>query len=277
MAWYLNRALTNLRAEVDAAWPKRDRTSDGTIGDAAHAARTSDHNPDPDGSVDAWDMDVDGVDVWAVIDAFEQHEASRYWIYNDQIATRGGGWKRERYTGANPHDKHVHFNTREAFENSDKPWGIGQEDDMDQATFNERMRGALRDPVVAATVRGLPWQYPATSTRSALWTLLNDDSLLFVTLRAIDAKLDRIAQETGLDPKELAAIRTQMKAELDARPDNVDEEALAAAVLAGLNPQQIAHAVVAALPDDQAKATAEFVIDRLAEAARAQADNLAQP
>lgn len=128
MAWYLNRALTNLRNEVNAQWPSRDKTSDGTIGDLLHQNTTSDHNPDRDGSVDAWDMDIDGVDVWKIINQFEKHEASRYWIYDRQIASRSNNWKRERYTGSNPHDKHVHFNTREGYEDSNKPWGIKEDD-----------------------------------------------------------------------------------------------------------------------------------------------------
>jgi hypothetical protein len=140
MAWYLNRALTNLRAEVNASYPDRDRTSDGTIGDAAHQSTSSDHNPDPDGSVDAWDMDVDGVDVWHIIERFEQHEAARYWIYNGQIASRSNGWRRERYTGANPHDRHVHFNTREGYEDSREPWGIEEDDVVTAAdVWNHRI------------------------------------------------------------------------------------------------------------------------------------------
>lgn len=123
-AWYLVRALTNMRNEVDYVWPKRDRTSDGTIGDAAHASGSSDHNPDPDGSVDAWDMDVDGVDVWRVIDQFEKHESAEYWIYNRQIAFKSEGWRRKNYTGSNDHTKHVHFNVSEAKQDSNKPWGI---------------------------------------------------------------------------------------------------------------------------------------------------------
>jgi hypothetical protein len=262
MAWYLNRALTNLRAEVDAEWPNRDRTSDGTIGDAAHQATSSDHNPDPDGSVDAWDMDVDGVDVWQVINRFEQHEAARYWIYNRQIASRSNGWRRERYTGSNPHDKHVHFNTREAFEDSDKPWGIG-EDEMDQATFNERMRGALRDPFVAAQFRGFPWQYPAAVDRSALWTLLNDNSLLFVTLRAMDAKLDKIAAASGISDVELAGIRAQVDEAVAEIPE-VDEMVIATTILANLTPDQVAKAVADALPDESPDKAAALVRDAIA-------------
>lgn len=129
MDWYLNPALTTFRKEVNARWPNRDKTSDGTIGDAAHQATNSDHNPDKDGSVDAWDMDVDGVDVWACINAALKHESIQYVIYNRKITSRSWGlgiWR--DYNGPNPHDKHVHFNTRESHENSTKPWF--KEEDM---------------------------------------------------------------------------------------------------------------------------------------------------
>lgn len=47
MSWKLAPALETLRAQVNAAFPNRNRASDGTIGDASHAAqgRLSDHNP----------------------------------------------------------------------------------------------------------------------------------------------------------------------------------------------------------------------------------------
>jgi hypothetical protein len=130
MAWYLNPALTNFRNAVNAKYPGRDKGTDGTIGDRAHAGTNSDHNPDSDGSVDAWDMDVDlnGVgkpytaDVERLKAVFQEHESSQYWIHNGQIASRSTGWQRRRYTGSNRHDKHVHWNTRSSHENSNAPW-----------------------------------------------------------------------------------------------------------------------------------------------------------
>lgn len=165
MDWYLNHALSRFRAEVNARWPIRDRASDGTIGDLAHQLSTSDHNPDPDGSVDAWDMDAGpGVDVQACIRAALAHEAIQYVIYNRKITSRSWGlgvWR--DYTGASPHTEHVHFNTRPDYEHSDRPW-FPEEDDFDMRTDQDIKRLvaealvdvalAVNDRVDNATVSG---------------------------------------------------------------------------------------------------------------------------
>lgn len=56
-AYKLVPAGVTLRSQIDKKWPKRDRRSDGWIGDTAHAARVSDHNPDKSGWVHALDID----------------------------------------------------------------------------------------------------------------------------------------------------------------------------------------------------------------------------
>ena len=46
-----------LRGQVNRRWPKRDKASDGWIGDRAHSERISDHNPNKAGVVHAIDID----------------------------------------------------------------------------------------------------------------------------------------------------------------------------------------------------------------------------
>lgn len=148
MAWFLNPALIRMRSAVNAAYPNRDRTSDGTIGDAAHQATASDHNEDPDGTVDAWDMDVDlrtgndAAEIEKLKKVFEAHESSRYWIHDGVIASRTNGWKRLTYTGSNRHDRHVHWNTRESHEDSTAPWPIGVA--VTDVALTDAQNGALR-------------------------------------------------------------------------------------------------------------------------------------
>jgi hypothetical protein len=59
MSWKLAAAAVTLRDQVNKRYPKRDRASDGTIGDKAHRRRISDHNPDKTGYVMALDLDED--------------------------------------------------------------------------------------------------------------------------------------------------------------------------------------------------------------------------
>lgn len=102
-------SLVRIRTAINTRWPNRDRRSDGWIGDSAHAATKSDHNPDAKGMVHALDVDVDGVDPAALVAAMCAHLATRYVIYNRRIRHRSTGFAAREYTGSNPHTSHIHL------------------------------------------------------------------------------------------------------------------------------------------------------------------------
>ncbi|RSM41509.1 hypothetical protein DMB66_55895 [Actinoplanes sp. ATCC 53533] len=56
-----------LRSEFNALAPRRDKSSDGSIGDTAHSQSSSDHNPDETGNTPSEDADsineVHAIDV----------------------------------------------------------------------------------------------------------------------------------------------------------------------------------------------------------------------
>lgn len=107
-------SLARLRDQVNAAYPNRNKASDGWIGDAAHAAGASDHNPNAAGVVCALDITNDpgnGLDIHALADRLRinRHPDLKYIISNRRIAGAWTGWNWWPYAGSNPHDKHAHF------------------------------------------------------------------------------------------------------------------------------------------------------------------------
>lgn len=115
-SWRAARCITTLRNEINAAWPKRDKSSDGVIGDQAHASRKSDHNPDGNGVVHAVDIDKDGIPADDIVEflrslavAGDPRFKGGYLIWQGRICSERDGWKWRTYTGSNPHDKHFHW------------------------------------------------------------------------------------------------------------------------------------------------------------------------
>lgn len=132
--WRLAPCLVAMFEEADKRDPNRDRTSDGSIGDPAHAARTSDHNP-ADGWVCAADIDDDNDQANPGVDLLRAHlvavkdQRVKYLIRNGTIwkAYPSNGlpaWAPQVYTGINDHSHHLHisvWNTAEA-RNDVGPW-----------------------------------------------------------------------------------------------------------------------------------------------------------
>ncbi|WP_434616451.1 DNA/RNA non-specific endonuclease [Azospirillum sp. B2RO_4] len=122
-SWRVAKSLLVLREQVNAQAPDRNKGSDGTIGDAAHASRNSDHNPwvtdGAAGVVTAMDITHDprgGCDAGALAAAIvaSKDDRVKYVIWDRRIANHATidgqpAWAWRPYTGANPHNKHVHI------------------------------------------------------------------------------------------------------------------------------------------------------------------------
>ena len=124
MAWRLAKSLEKLREQINAAHPQRSKASDGSIGDQAHAARASDHNPDEHGVVAAIDITNDpsgGVDGHTLSRALTGDPRAKYVIFHGEIwKARTGQW--EAYHGANAHNHHVHISVKPDIYDNVEPW-----------------------------------------------------------------------------------------------------------------------------------------------------------
>lgn len=120
--WVLASSLQRLRDGIEARAPLRSKDSDGSIGDAAHATRASDHNPwvvaGGEGVVTAIDVTHDpanGCDAERLAESLRHGRDDRikYVIWNRRIFSASvQAWQWRPYNGASPHAHHVHISVR---------------------------------------------------------------------------------------------------------------------------------------------------------------------
>lgn len=154
-SWVVVPDLLSLRAEFDQLAPHRDRGADGTIGDTAHKARSSDHNPDdtagskvPHSDTDkipeVHALDVDSTGPWpegmTMARSFNllrlkmmgmgTRAPLAFLIFDRQIAEYPS-WKIGPYDGTDPHTGHLHASSRYGSgatvsnpETYSGPWGL---------------------------------------------------------------------------------------------------------------------------------------------------------
>jgi hypothetical protein len=130
-----------LRSQIDRKWPKRDRASDGWIGDAAHRARVSDHNPDARGIVHAIDIDENlgagflrnGRQARTLANELLAYAKSglpgskrvKYVVYENRLASgtyRSAWWKWR--PGNWGHTAHIHVSFTDAADDDGRPWPL---------------------------------------------------------------------------------------------------------------------------------------------------------
>lgn len=137
MGWRIAGSLARLRDQINAAYPTRNKASDGVVGDAAHASSASDHNPNSAGVVCAMDITHSpqtGFDAHALADRLRvnRHPNLKYIISNRRICGAWTGWAWWAYNGSNPHSSHVHFSVGRGNDGQSQPpyddatdWAIG--------------------------------------------------------------------------------------------------------------------------------------------------------
>lgn len=142
VSWRLAFSLDELRGQLDARWPNRDRSSDGAIGDAAHAATASDHNPNAQGVVCAYDIDTDldgtndsnDPEMDAMVEGFRlaPHPDLKYLIYRGRMFSAYAAhgfppftWR--PYLGPDMHTSHAHVSV-----------GVGPDGQSAAGTYDDR-------------------------------------------------------------------------------------------------------------------------------------------
>ena len=130
----LSNAAEQLRSEINTKYPNRDKRSDGWIGDTAHNARKSDHNPDKQGWVRAIDIDSDLVkgsskESWLLAEqiktiALKGDKRISYVIHQHRIASARQNWAWRVYKGANPHVSHIHISFNKSGDLDGKAFGL---------------------------------------------------------------------------------------------------------------------------------------------------------
>jgi hypothetical protein len=235
--WYLIPAGKSLFGELNKLAPNRDKTSDGSIGDAAHQAEpTSDHNPDIRGAVHAIDVDDDlRLPGWTMERVVQlilarcragKETRLKYVIYNRRIWSLSSGWVQRPYTGASAHTEHAHFSFRYtvAAEQNISPWGLLAEQEDDMPTAKE---------IATEVIKGL-------------------DKAGIRNGRTVGGTLDGLAKQSADHGVALAALVTYAKGEAAEVAPSAEQNATAVLDMlaaAGRSDQDVADALRAALGD----------------------------
>lgn len=182
MAWREAKSLLALREEVNTKYPNRSTVSDGTIGDAGHATRDSDHNP--------WVIDNTGIGVVTALDlthdpasgadmdelahvlASQRDHRIKYIIRRRKIARsydKPGilAWSWADYTGTNPHITHMHVSVlpEQSLYDNTSTWNLVEKEiEMPDAVL---MRVDGTDPVWCVSAAGR-WHVPSMAVLGGL-------------------------------------------------------------------------------------------------------------
>jgi hypothetical protein len=150
-SWYLDSGLVTLSKQIEK---RHGDCTIYTIGDESHSSKASDHNPDPDGSVDAIDVMIAKAfgkdDAEWLFDSLTKGKDKRlaYVIYNKRIVSSSlVPWSVRAYSGKDPHTDHVHVSINDKYPNNISLWRLEGE---------SRGKKVLHKPMIALD----PYTFP---------------------------------------------------------------------------------------------------------------------
>ncbi len=236
-SWTLVPCLVTLRAEVNALAPGRDKRSDGSIGDQAHADSPSDHNPDETGETPYEDadstnevhaIDLDHTGPWPAGWSMERvvqvvvarHRAGldnrlQNVIYKRRIWSRSWAWGQRTYTGSNAHTEHAHFSARytTAQEADTRPWGLIEEDDVtpEDRTKIAQEAAELISPGVTKVLEAT--RQVAIGALQGREAEAARDATISASIAQLTELVRALAASSGaVTPEELAELKQAMRA-----------------------------------------------------------------
>lgn len=260
-AWRVAGSLDQLLDQLNALAPRRSRASDGSIGDAVHASRSSDHNPwlvlAGQAYVTARDFTHDpagGLDCDRLADALRRGRDPRvkYVIWQRRIMAGAAGpspWTWRPYSGTNAHTKHLHLSVvGDARALPRIPWQLDlatrpapapapsapARDEVDMATLDELralVREVVREEVPDAVWRTMvPDFYPAVPSGQEPPTLEAWAALAWVTTHAARARDEAAGARAGIShvSEQVGQLATKLTTAV------IDYGKLAGALLSGL-------------------------------------------
>lgn len=140
MTWWVSQAAAQLRAQIDAEHPHRDRSRDGAVGDVAHRGRRSGHNPataanvalgvvegsvsTPEGCVRAIDFAPPAPGFFARLVACARHDSRFAYLIHQGMIYKAPEFEGVPYHGRNPHDEHIHVSFRDSADHDARAFAL---------------------------------------------------------------------------------------------------------------------------------------------------------
>jgi hypothetical protein len=270
MAWVLVAWAVSLRAAINTIAPTRDKASDGSIGDQAHASGVSGHNPDDTPGTTAERQDADSIPevraidvdkdlrqgstitMLKIIQAILASPAERnrliYIIFNRVIWSASNGWQPREYNGPNPHTEHAHFSGNPAADTNGSPWPSVLALGEDMATAEEIAVAVwarkISSPAMGVVDRAAAdWLKAATGVEEDLADFTSDEAVRDA------AELARDNADAQRDQTTSAKLDVLL-ARPAAPPAEVDPAQLDAAVRSALTDPTVVAPIAAAVADE---------------------------